>query len=264
MSSPFPKLFVTDLDGTALGGGHRPYAKLPPAFSAFLHRLAGRGCMWATCTTWDAQAQLNLIEASPDAPPPSYLIAGSGLGIHTIQAGERRSVDPYTAMMAQRSDETVRAFLRPFMRDVCARFDCKSMSFNGYWFSMTVRDGETERMEAYMGEQSSRLPDLKIEVIAGENRLYAHPAFLRKETAVLELLRLTGLAPEEVAVAGDERMDLGMMRPDITAYAVCPGNAHPEVKAHVLALNGAAGTASCSDGVIEAFGALEQARGWTQ
>ncbi|TNJ64181.1 hypothetical protein FE784_21425 [Paenibacillus hemerocallicola] len=264
MSSPFPKLFITDLDGTALGGGYRPYAKLPPAFSAFLHRLAERGCMWATCTTWDAQAQFNLIDASPDAPPPSYLIAGSGLGIFTFQAGERTPVEPYTAIMAQRSAETVRAFLRPLIRDVCARFDCGKMSFNGYWFSMTVQDEETERMAAYMGEQASRYPDLRIEVIAEENRFYTHPAFLRKETAVLELLRLTGLDPNEVAIAGDERMDLGMMEAHITAHAICPGNAHPEVKERVLALSGAAGTASCSDGVIEAFGSLAQARGWSQ
>ena len=32
----FPKLFVTDLDGTALGGGYEPYAKFPDHFSKFL------------------------------------------------------------------------------------------------------------------------------------------------------------------------------------------------------------------------------------
>ena len=35
-TSGFPKLFVTDLDDTALGGGYVPYARFPDPFSEFL------------------------------------------------------------------------------------------------------------------------------------------------------------------------------------------------------------------------------------
>jgi len=44
------KLFVFDLDGTALGG-HVPYDQFPKPFADFLDDLARRGCRWATNTT---------------------------------------------------------------------------------------------------------------------------------------------------------------------------------------------------------------------
>jgi hydroxymethylpyrimidine pyrophosphatase-like HAD family hydrolase len=262
MNAHFPKLFVTDLDGTALGGGYRPYAKLPTAFSAFLHQLAGRGCRWATCTTWESDAQRNLLHASPEAPPPAYVVVGSGLQILTYQQNELIRVEPYSGDMAYKQDEIVRGEMYPLIRDVCSRFDSKMMNFNGYWFSMTVQDSDVERMMDYMGEKASQLPLLKIERIAEEKRFYVHPAFLRKGTPVKELQRLMDLTPDDIVVAGDEMMDLDMMMSDASAHWICPSNAHPAVKQRVLERNGVVGGKTCSDGIMEAFYNLARAKGW--
>lgn len=260
--STFPKLFVTDLDGTALGGGYRPYSRIPDRFAAFLDRLAERGCGWATCTTWELSTQLNLLYASPVKTPPSYVIGGSGLYLAEWAEDELVKLQPYTGTMEARLAEVVREELHPLMRDVASRFDPVLTGFNGYWFSMTVQEADVERMLDYMGELATRYEGLRIERLAEEKRFYAHPAFLRKGTPVKELLRLTGLTPAELVVAGDELMDLSMMEPDVAIHAVCPANAHPEVRARVERMGGFVGEAPCSDGVIEAFRRLADAQGW--
>ncbi|SDE27088.1 haloacid dehalogenase-like hydrolase [Paenibacillus sp. UNCCL117] len=71
-----------------------------------------------------------------------------------------------------------------------------------------------------------------------------------------------GLRPEEIVTAGDELTDLDMMESGTAAHAICPGNAHAEVKERVLQLGGSIGGGVCSDGVIEAFGQLARRRGW--
>jgi len=62
----FPLLFVTDLDDTALGDGHQPYARFPDPYSEFLDGLAARGCQWAINTTWNVNGQWQLVLGSAD------------------------------------------------------------------------------------------------------------------------------------------------------------------------------------------------------
>ncbi|MBO9609771.1 MAG: HAD hydrolase family protein [Paenibacillaceae bacterium] len=262
MTRPFPKLFVTDLDGTALGGGYRPYARFPDHFAAFLDQLAGRGCGWATCTTWELPPQLNLLHASAVQTPPTYVVGGSGLYLTRPLDGTLVKVQPYMGEMERRLAEAVQAELYPLMRDTASRFDPEAMSFNGYWYAMTALDRDAERLLAFMEEQAQRRPELRIETIAEERRFYAHPAFLRKGTAVREMARLLGLTPDDIVVAGDERMDLSMMAADVATHAICPANAHEEVKERVRATGGFVGEAVCSDGVIGAFRQLAEANGW--
>ncbi|WP_127582830.1 HAD family hydrolase [Paenibacillus koleovorans] len=263
MSRPFPRLFVTDLDGTALGGGYRPYSRLPDAFASFLDRLAARGCRWATCTTWELPAQLNLLYASAVQTPPAYVIGGSGLYLTAYQEEQLEKVQPYTGRMERMLEETVRVELHPLMKEIAARFDPVLTQFNGYWYSMTVRPEDTGRMLEVTGSLERRYPGLHIERIPAENRFFVHAAFMRKGTAVRELQRVAGLTPDEIVVAGDERMDLSMMEPEVAQYAVCPDNAQPAVKERVRANGGCIGEGTCSDGVIDAFTKLAAKHGWS-
>ena len=66
------RLFVTDLDGTALGG-YEPYDRLPEKFCALLDRLVDDGWEWALNTTWDPEGQWKWSAKVPCAPVQRFL-----------------------------------------------------------------------------------------------------------------------------------------------------------------------------------------------
>ncbi|PYI56326.1 HAD hydrolase family protein [Paenibacillus flagellatus] len=258
-----PKLFVFDLDGTALGGTNRPYARLPGTLCRLLDELAANGCAWATDTTWDVKPQMQLVHASDVASRPAYLIGGAGLQLCAVNGDECVPVQPYTDTMNARLEEAVRKELRPFMQELCGTFAARSFSFNGFWFAMTAADESAEALMNAVERKAREASGLTIVRVPEENRFYAHPAFLRKGTGLRALLEAGGFRPEDVVVAGDEEMDLDMMRPELAKHVICPSNAHPEVKRRVAEMNGVVGGKPYGDGVVEAFRALAEARGWT-
>jgi hydroxymethylpyrimidine pyrophosphatase-like HAD family hydrolase len=90
----------------------------------------------------------------------------------------------------------------------------------------------------------------------GNGRFVAYPSILNKGEPLREIMRLTGLSPEEIVVAGDETADIPMMAPDISKHPVCPSNATDEVKQHVRTAGGIVGTKPYAEGVMEAFNHL--------
>ena len=264
--SNYPKLFITDLDGTALGGGHRPYARLPSEFASFLQELKNNGCNWATCTTWEHQAQLGLIQNSSEAPHPDYVVIGSGYAIAKpdADAAKLHMLEPYSAQTAKQVEELLqqKQGFRRWMREAFQTFDCRHSSFNGYWFAMIVAERETAAMVQFTKAIRESCPALHVECVEAESRFYMHPKLLSKGRAVSELLRITGLNPDQVVVAGDERMDLSMMTADLSAYTICPANAHPDVRQRVAERGGAIGRDAYGKGVIDAFRQLAAVRGW--
>ncbi|GEM_PF-1079607 len=261
-SGRLPKLFITDLDGTALGGSGQPYARFSDEWSSFLGRLTANGCRWATNTTWEVKQQLQLFYASAASSRPSFVVGGSGGQLCTIEDNELRKVEPYSGMMEQRLEEAHRQHTYPLMRDVLSRFDSGNMFFNGYWFAMTALPEQSEYLLKHVEENYLANSGLRIVLIPEEQRFYTHPAFLRKGTAAKEIARIEGLHPDEIVVAGDEIMDLDMMDPEIATHAICPDNAHPEVKQRVLEMGGVVGTGRYGSGVLEAFTKLAEIRGW--
>ena len=93
-------------------------------------------------------------------------------------------------------------------------------------------------------------------------RLTVYPALLNKGLPLAEVYRLNGISPSETVVAGDDFPDLCMMSRDLAFSAVCPGNAHPEVKKHVRSMDGEVGEAESGDGIIQAFTTLAEKQGW--
>ncbi|MFK7691938.1 HAD family hydrolase [Paenibacillus sp. HJGM_3] len=263
MESPFPKLLITDLDGTALGG-FRPYSRLPDPFSRFLERLDRHGCRWVTNTAWDSGPQVDLVLGSELSSLPAYISGGVGLDLCRLQGDRLEAVEPYTSAMHDRLRAAQEASFRPFIRDICARFDAAFIAFNGgVWFAFTPVEDQVEPLFRYVKEAYGAHPDLNIRLLPEEKRFHAHPAFLTKASIVDELARLERLSPAELIVAGDELPDLAMMDPKRVKYAICPGNAHPEVKERVRSMGGAVGTRSFGPGVIEAFCLLARAEGWS-
>jgi hydroxymethylpyrimidine pyrophosphatase-like HAD family hydrolase len=88
--------------------------------------------------------------------------------------------------------------------------------------------------------------------------------FMNKGLALAESLKLLGISPDDVVVAGDETTDIAMMRPELARFAVCPENSAEAVKRHVLSMGGTVGVGHSSKGVMDAFAKLAESFGFQQ
>jgi len=255
----FPLLFVTDLDDTALGGGYQPYARFPDPYSAFLDRLAARGCQWAVNTTWDVAGQWQVVQSSAVRSRPAFLIAEYGLRVARITGDGPEFVQPYTSAMEARVEAINQSVVFPLMRDICAQFKPARMYFYGHVFEFYPREEEKERLAEYV---RARYADNDV-VSAGVGRaLGVVPRFLEKGNGLREVLRLTGIPADRVVVAGDSIGDWSMLPPTLARHVVCGSNADSTVKEAALTRDGAVGDEVCSRGVIQAFEALARRHGW--
>lgn len=261
-TSRFPKLFITDLDDTALGGGFKPYSRFPDIFSGFLDKLEQHDCKWATNTTWDVNSQVQMILGSRVASRPAYLVGGKGLQLCSLREDEPVNIQPYADGMNIRLEEVCGQYLRPLIKEVCSTFELKNISFNGFWFSAAATDKDGAALLSFIKEREKVLEQLSFMVFPQKNQFSAHPAFLKKSAAVREILKIANMEPHDIAVAGDGLIDLDMMACDLAGYVLCPGNAHPDVKAWVAKRNGVIGKSGCGPGVVEAFDTLAVQNGW--
>ncbi len=261
MMSGFPTLWVMDLDGTVLGGGYEPYARIPDPFARFLGELADRGCQWATNTTWGIPDQWAMIQRS-EVIPPRFLMGEVGYRLAEIRDGEPALVEPYTKRMFNALVEAQRKHLFPLMADLCGRFDKHRLNFYGHWFEMCPFEEDREAFFSHVRATYAEGNGLYLEVADEGRRLIAFPRVLGKGAVLRAAIELLGLTPENVVVAGDGVQDLDMMCPDLTAHVVCPGNSHQEVQRRVRELDGEVGQDVCGRGTMQAFTALARRRRW--
>ncbi len=255
----FPKLFVTDLDGTALGGGFQPYARFPDHFSVFLDRLASRGCQWAINTTWDVNGQWQLVLSSSVRSRPSFLMGEYGRSLARCDEKGPEIVEPYAAKMEQQIQAVNHKYLIPLMQDICSRFEPKKIHFYGHLFHFICIEEQIKEMQTYL---DSRPAPTELSLQYGNGTLVAHPAMLEKGLVLAEVLRLTGLQPDEVVVAGDQTPDISMMQSSLALHIVCPDNAHEAVKGHVLANGGSISSEKYGKGIVQSFTALAKRNDW--
>ncbi|GGD50637.1 hypothetical protein [Paenibacillus nasutitermitis] len=259
----FPRLFVTDLDGTVLGGGFRPYSRIPDVVCKFLDRLDGYGCKWMTNTAWEAKPQIDLIAVSAMMSCPLYVSGSVGLELCQLRGEKLTEVQPYSAKLREQLMEVQCSVLHSFVQEICGRFESEFILYNGFWFALTPVEGRLEEMYAYLQERQPQLPEISIQLLAHERRFYSHPAFLTKDLPIREAMRLHGWTPDQIVVAGDELPDLHMMDPEVAKHAICPGNAHPDVKRRVIEMGGVVGQSEYGLGVVQAFEELAVKNGWS-
>ena len=250
----FPKLFVTDLDGTALGGGYKPYARFPDPFSEFLDYLHENGCQWAINTTWDVGGQWDLVELSSVKSKPAFFMAEFGLRLAKYAKNGPELVQPYVEKMEKQLQDVQHSSMYPLISDICSKFKPEVMHFYGHLFSFNVISEETEKFNEYISEHYPESKELNIN--AHDGRVGVYPKFMHKGLALAEAIKMLSISPEEVVIAGDETADIAMMQPNLAKFAVCPDNAPEEVKQHVIAMNGKVGSGHSAHGIIDAFGKL--------
>ncbi len=260
MTMPFPRLFITDLDGTALGGEFEPYARLPEPFCCFLDRLSDNGCEWAINTTWDIGGQWDLVMDSPVKSKPTYLMAEFGLRMAEVAREGPTLVQPYT----DENERKLAAFNKEIgyemVRDICNRLCAAKMMFYGHLFSFTSIPEEEAELQSYVRESYGSMPEIDIK--SNGNQFSFRPSFLSKGNAVREVVRLTGLRSDDVIVAGDERDDISMVGQGAAGLLIGPENCVAEVQQEIVAMNGVVGKGHGCLGVINAFEKLVHDRGW--
>ena len=250
------RLFVFDLDGTALGG-HEPYDCFPAEFAGFLDGLAKRKIGWATNTTWSVEAQYKVIKASGVKSLPVFLAGATGRSLAYVT---KRGLIP-DRRYERRIKSLDRLFSRQFglaMRRLAVQLLrdglVDQLYFNPYGQpSLTVNfAGKGEARKGW------RLADPLLNSgavyrMAGTNEAdNILPLYMNKGAVITHMQRQLGLKAEETMVAGDGWNDRHMFEASVAGWMVCPANAHPGIKALVRKHAGVVGRRRYSFGVIEA------------
>ncbi len=260
----FPKLFVTDLDGTALDKAHQPYARFPDHFSKFLDKLHERQCAWAISTTWDAGGQGQLVLSSAVTSEPLFLMAEYGMRLAYYKNGMPEFVQPFTKNMEERVATFNRNKSYAEIRDICSQFSPQIMHFYGHMFTFQPIPEDRDTFRNYIENkithwEKENLFNYSLNKNCSFN---LYPKFLNKGVALKEALNISGIKPEDVVIAGDETADIAMMQPELAKFAVCPENAADAVKNHVTNMGGFIGKGIGAAGIIDSFRQLAEKEKW--
>ncbi|MFA7230438.1 MAG: HAD hydrolase family protein [Victivallaceae bacterium] len=254
------KIFITDLDGTALGGGYKPYARFPDFFSEFLDSLAKQGCRWGINTTWDIGGQWDMVNLSNVKSRPEFMMGEFGLRLACGRNGAPEFVQPYTGEMEARLQAACATKMMPLIREICGKFNSSRLFYYGHLFQFHLASAENlDEFKAFSGKFFS---DKELTCSFKERALSVRPAFLNKGVPLKEIVQREKIGPDQIVVAGDEPADLDMMNPELASFFICPSNAAAEVKEHVLKHGGAVGDLPYGAGVVQAYDELSKRHNW--
>jgi hydroxymethylpyrimidine pyrophosphatase-like HAD family hydrolase len=252
---PF-KLFIFDLDGTALGG-HKPYEQFPPEFAGLLDKLADISIKWATATTWKVDKQLELIRSSGVKSDPVLLTGCTGRSAFAISGNKMFPVTDYMDKVSELDSNFVKKYGK-IVQDKIAQLQTENcvekISYNRFGhhvISFKAANGKTQKLRQILqplidtGAYYPSVPD-KFD----SNSLL--PEHMNKGRAVKLIQKVAGITPEETLIAGDETNDFHMFDPRLAKYMACPHNAHTGIKKIVMENNGIIASKNYSYGIIEA------------
>ena len=243
-------LFVTDLDGTALGGDEPVYERFSAGFAAFLDTLSESGWGWCINTSWNLESQMKLVLSSPVKSRPSYLISEFGRRIARVSGDSFERLEPFCSLMDQRVASYTDTVLVPLLEQLNRSFIPDSIICYGHLFSYTVLKSKTgEELSDFLRICRS---NPEISVTGNEKKISVIPSFLGKGVPLREIMRMENLTPDQIWTAGDQLPDLAMMQPSLSGNCVCPANAADEVKSKVLEFGGCVSPLAFGRGVVDA------------
>lgn len=254
------KIFITDLDGTALGGNFKPYARFPDFFSDFLDSLSKQGCRWGINTSWDVGGQWDLVNISSVKSRPEFMMAEYGRRMARSSSFGPQFIQPYTDEMDVKLQEICSRKFAPLIRAICGNFSAERILYYGHLFNFII--SSTEDMEQFKEFAAPFFNDSELICTLKDRNLAIRPAFLNKGVPLQEIIKRYHLAPEQIIVAGDEPADLAMMNPELASFFICPSNAAMEVKEHVMKHGGAVGELPYGVGVVQAYDELSKRHNW--
>jgi hydroxymethylpyrimidine pyrophosphatase-like HAD family hydrolase len=254
------KLFITDLDGTALGGDYAQYARFPDPFSEFLDKLTKIDCQWGINTTWDVDGQWDLIKTSSVKSRPDFLMAEYGRRLATTNDDGPVFVQPYTDKMAERLEEFCAGKFSALIKEIAGNFKAGRIFYYGHLFQFTV--APDDNLDEFKKFTEKFFADEDFICSFKQRAISVRPAFLHKGAPLQEVTNRNQFSPDQIITAGDEPADIDMMHPELSAHYICPANANEQVKAHVRKYNGEVADLPYGAGVIQAFNRLVKRHNW--
>lgn len=257
--SPF-KLFIFDLDGTALGG-HEPYKQFPLEFADFLDKLDASGIKWATATTWAVDKQLKLIRSSGVKSEPVLLTGSTGRTAFSVVGDEMFPISEYINEVAEldcnlkrKYGKTIQSIITELQSQKCVE-EISYNRFGHHVISFKAAYGKEKELWQIL----QPLIDEGIYYSFTPGNLECNsllPEYMNKGRAVRLIQKIAGVSPGETLIAGDETNDLHMFDPKLAKYMACPANAHDEIKKIVRSNNGIVAAKNYAFGIIEAVNEL--------
>jgi HAD superfamily hydrolase (TIGR01484 family) len=250
------KLFVFDLDGTALGG-HEPYEQFPLEFARLLDKLSEQGIRWATATTWKVDKQLELIRSSGVKSDPVLLTGCTGRSAFTVVGNKMFPVSAYMEEISEldfnlvkKYGKTIQSIITTLKTGNCV----EKISYNRFGhhvISFNAAKGKSQKLRQIL----QPLIDTGAYYLSTPGKFDDNsllPEHMNKGRAVRLIQKIAGISPEETLIAGDETNDFHMFDPRLAKYMVCPHNAHAGIKKIVMGNNGIIASKNYSYGIIEA------------
>lgn len=246
------KLFIFDLDNTALGG-YVPYVRFPDKFCKFLDDLYCNGCNWAINTTWDPHGQWELVRQSRVKSRPLFYMGEFGRIVAEDTDTDALPLEEYLCINDKKIKHIKEKYMDVLFKKIISSFPSEKVFHYGHLFQVIVPAEYGNALNDFISSEKGKYDE--IEINTSKNSISVRPAFLNKGLAVREVMRLTGIKANEILTAGDEKADIAMMSEECSAYSVCPANASEEVKEFIRQKGGYIGKSRYSDGVMEAFSA---------
>jgi HAD superfamily hydrolase (TIGR01484 family) len=244
------ELISTDFDGTLFAEFESP--PIPKRAEALIGGLQARGAKWVINTGRDMSSLMEALARSRISIQPDYLVLVER-EIHVREGARYVSLEDWNSACAS-AHAALFAQVRPdlplLIEWINARFDA-TVYEDAYspFCLMAGNNGDADVIHTRLNEYCRRIPQLTYV----SNDVYArfsHAAY-NKGTALDELARRLGLAPDKVFAAGDHLNDLPMLTLDHARWLVAPANAVEPVKEALRRQNGYVSRLAHGDGMAD-------------
>jgi hydroxymethylpyrimidine pyrophosphatase-like HAD family hydrolase len=246
------KLLSTDFDGTLFAEFENP--PIPRVLEELIGELQGRGAKWVINTGRDMSSLMETLGRAGISIEPDYLVLVER-EIHLHRDSQYIGLEEWNAACT-RTHADLFARIMPDLPQLVgwinARFHARIYEDPYSPLCLIAGNhGDMDEIHAYLTEYCEGVPHLTVV----RNDVYArfsHAAY-NKGTALAELTRRLGLAPEQVFAAGDHLNDLPMLARQYASFLAAPANAVAQVQAAVRDQRGYVSARTHGHGVAEAI-----------
>lgn len=228
MSLPI-ELISTDFDGTLHADFEQP--PVPAVFLDLIERLQRQGVKWVINTGRDLSSLMEAMARAHISVKPDFLVTVER-EIYTHEGHRYASLEPWNSECTRVHRELFAAVAGdlPRLFDwVNERFEATVYADDYSPFCLIAgNNGDADEIEEFLAEYSRNIPHLTVV----RNDVYArfsHVAY-NKGSALAEIARRLGIAPDKTLAAGDHFNDLPMLKTEYARWLVTPGNAMPLVQ----------------------------------